>query len=706
MTATLPPRVPLEPPPGDPAALGDLEARVAGAAFCLAVLDTSLTGSAGSATNWHGDDAAAAAGAVATVTALAREAAAALFTAAGRLATHQERLLEARRRIGALVAEQEDDYAAAWAQLGALPDPVTAMRAGAPAAVAVVEGLEAAEAARRREHATVLEEVAVDATATSRVLAGCSAVVGGTGRSGDASRAVAHLALALPAWGAVELAARGRALAEEWQLAAPDEREAVAQEAAAYAAAPAFAEAFLAGLGPLGVENTLVALGDGGLPSDSAVAAVLAWALGAASRSGGAVDPVGEVLDARYVAPDDTSTNPDVIALGMGAVLAAGLSGRSSGPAPGTVLAWGRQLLAREQAMSADPIGARAVDRANAPTDVMDPIDPLALVADTLARTEDPAFAAALLGGPQAWDGLLARSWDDGAASLSGLVERAAVDSEPAGEAAVRAGLIALGTGLEDGDPDGWTVQRETAAAVAPALGAAVAAHVAVAVDVLWAGVDAPGDTPRTDAMRGLGMVTLDRGAAAVVGEALFDWARAEIAAGTVIDPSAPAPAVAVPSAYLAVQEYGQRLDHTLDAFEARAAAQRRALGWDLTVGLVGYLPGMAGNVGGVIEGYAAIALDMDGTWDNGVDRGLVFDGGTAADASRADLGPAAAAEAREVARQARIAFHRTAAVLGDPTPPESPPVDYLGPLFDALLPGPDDLRRPGGRGAAARPTG
>lgn len=695
MTVVLPPPAAFEPPPGDPAALAELVQGVAGAVFCLGVLEAALAGPAGRAPGWHGDDAAAAGARVAVVSSLARDGAGALWVAAGRLSAHRERVLAARERIRALEVEQEEDVAAAWGRLGRLPDPATSARTGAPEVVALVEEFEAGEAARRREHAALLEEVADDAAATARVLAECSAVVGGTGRPGDEHRAVAHLALVLPAWGEAELTARGAALAGDLAgLMTAHRRAALAEEAAAYAAHPAFADALLAGLGVEGVRTLLADLGGGELPWDSALAALVASAFGAARPTGDRVDPVGDVLAAGYVDPAMAGTSADVIALGMGAVLAAGLAGRSGGPGPRTALAWGQQLLARERAWADSGPGGRALDRADAPSDVLDPVDPLLLVAETLARASEAGVAAEFLGVRDVWEQLLARSWADGAVGFGALVERAAADPGPAGAAAVRTGLEALGAGWADGDPDGWRVDEVTAAAVSPALGAALAAHVTVAVDALWVGVDGSRCLPAPDALRGLGYLTLHRGAAAEVERALHDWAVAQPGELSGTSAAAPLPAVAVPAAYLAAQEYGRQMGYVRDSFEAQEEAERRAFAWQMTVGLLGEIPGPAGRVAGLVEGFAAIALDRDGTWDQAPDPGPLFDDADAAEAARAALGPERVAAAEEVARQAAGAFVRAASALGEPVPAESPPTDWLAPVVDAFLPGLDDVTR------------
>ena len=61
MTLPLPERLPLDPPPGDPAAVDDLAQRLASAVFCLGVLEASLGSPAAAAPRWIGDDAEAAA---------------------------------------------------------------------------------------------------------------------------------------------------------------------------------------------------------------------------------------------------------------------------------------------------------------------------------------------------------------------------------------------------------------------------------------------------------------------------------------------------------------------------------------------------------------------------------------------------------------------------------------------------------------------
>jgi hypothetical protein len=193
-------------------------------------------------------------------------------------------------------------------------------------------------------------------------------------------------------------------------------------------------------------------------------------------------------------------------------------------------------------------------------------------------------------------------------------------------------------------------------------------------------------DGGREDVLRGLGYLTVDRAAAAAVQQALRGWVTVQ--PGELGTPGAPAPlpGVAVPAAYLAVQQYGQRLAYALHGFEAREIAENRELWWHLSVdSIVNLIPGPWGVGAGVVAGYLAIWMNMDGTWENGVDRGLVFDRADAAAEALAQLPPDRSADVVTVARQARAAFDRTARALGLPRPPTSPEVDYLEPVLDGM---------------------
>jgi hypothetical protein len=682
VTVVVPDPIPLEMPPGDPAALEDVVEDVAGTAYRLAVVRTCLTSSAATAPGWHGADASATAEQVGVVAALAEELSGGVAAAAHRLRLHHELLTSTRRRIVALRAQQDEDFRIARAQLREIPDFLTAVR---PEAAAVAEELAAAEVRRLREHGRLLEEVADDAAAAGRVLAEASAIVGGTGRSGDDGRVTAHLAAELPGWGDAELRRRGAALAAAMSgVLSPAERESGARAAVAYAGSAPFAGAFLAGVGERGVGEMLTLLGDGDLGADSALARMLAFALGAATpaaRGGGRVDAV---LTARYVDPDERGSNPDVVALGMGAVLRAG---GSAGPRPETVVRWARQLLDRERSQANGLVAARAVDRAHPLYDSGSIEDPVQLAIGRLIRDDDPASAASLLRNRGAWDVLLSRSWDGDPASLRSLVSHAATADGAAGDLAIRSGLEALGAGLADGDPGDWTVDPGTAAVLAPTLGGAVAGRVGVAVDALSRGVDGRLGTVDGDVLRGLGYLTLDEGATTAIDAALHGWAMVQPVALAGTTPSSPLPAVAVPSAFVATREYGQRLAHALHGFEQQQAADKRSGMWDATIGLASNVVRRAGAgiAVGIAVDYAAILLDFDGTWDNGPDEGRFFDASDAADASL-DGRDDDDRDLVVMAAQARAVYRRTLEGLGLPKPPESPQTDWVAPLRKAVV--------------------
>ncbi|MGY1616930.1 hypothetical protein ACI797_09300 [Geodermatophilus sp. SYSU D00691] len=313
-----------------------------------------------------------------------------------------------------------------------------------------------------------------------------------------------------------------------------------------------------------------------------------------------------------------------------------------------------------------------------------------------MAGSGDPAAAAVLLAERDAWSALLARHWTDGGA-LADVVGAAAVAHGPEGGAAVAAGLAALGSGLSPADPGAWTVDRTTAAVLAPALGAALAAQVDVVTSLLAAAAaGGPLTAVQDESLRGLGYLTVDEDAAAGVAAAVGQRAAGEGAAGA-----------AVVGAFLATREYGQRLDHALDAVEVMTAAVDRQITWQITVGvpttiltefldrtLVGRV---ASEVVQQVEGLAVEAVDADGSWEVPPDDGPVFDREQAAGAA-AGPGPGdAAAEARE---RARVGFDRTGRILGVPElprPDEALPWERLPTPSDGLRDLVEDGRR-GGR--------
>jgi hypothetical protein len=207
-----------------------------------------------------------------------------------------------------------------------------------------------------------------------------------------------------------------------------------------------------------------------------------------------------------------------------------------------------------------------------------------------------------------------------------------------------------------------------------------------VAVDALQVGVDGRSGGGRVEVLRGLGYLTLDRGAAEAVGQALHRWALVEPGGLEGTGPLAPLPAIAIPSAYLAVQQFGQSLDHALDGREARETAENQKFLWDITIDVAANLvQGRWGGPVGALVDALAILGGFDGTWENGTYQGLVFDRDDAGAAALAQFSPDRAADAEAAAEQAAVAYDRTARAVGHPVPPTSPDVDYTAPVTGGL---------------------
>jgi hypothetical protein len=648
VTPLLPDPVPLDPPPGEPRALADLAGRLGRAGALLGELGEQVSADAASVPSWSGRDAAAATARIVRVRDLVEEAAGALARAGERLALHADLLEDARARLARLRAAQEEDYGAAAARLGGLVDPASASGAGA------IEELRSAEDARRRVAGAIRDEVDRDATATAAVLAGCSTVAGSGAGPGDRVQVLRHLEEVLPGWHEDRLARRGQDLAAALLGGDDAAREAAARDLLPWADEPVVAVAVLTGLGADGFRDVLRGLGNGSLSDRSALARVMAAVLGAPVPPGQAA-AVARVRDGRLVDPGDhRGLDADLVALGMGVVLAAGHGDHRAGPPAATVREWGRQIVARERAMGSE----RIVDRVRLGPAYAPPGDPLEQVLVRLAEGEDPAPAAGLLRGEPTWTHLLARPWDDDGAAFAALVERA---GEEPGDVAVRSGLRALAMGLgDDGDPAGWTVDRATAAAVAPALAGAVAAHPEALTGPLVRAAAGAGED-RT-LLRGLGHLGTDPGAARALDRAVADSvARLDAAAGA--GPSDAA--VAVAAGHAAVRGYGERLAVALEGFAAQERAEQRAHVGDLFLHV-------GGRFAGPLAAAAVVRFDLDGTWDDGPGPQV-----TGEDAVRA-AGGAPGAEA---------AYRRVADVLGAPTAPVSPATDVPGLLVE-LVPG------------------
>jgi hypothetical protein len=684
MSVQMPSPVDLPMPPGDPEALADLVQDAAGAAYWLTVLGERLSGPAAAAPGWIGADAAAAVTQIGRVAALTRDAGNAVLEATGRLSAHGACLREARRGVTRLREEQDEDFRAAWRQLGRIENPQLAVMTGSPAWVGVVEDVEAAEASRRRRHAAILEEVADDAAVTARVLAEACGIVGGTGARGDAGRVVAYLAAELPGWGDLEMARRGREAVGALTAGTPEELEAAARAALAYAGSAPFADALLAGLGVDGVRWLLNSIGMDSFEGSDVMPRLLATALSSATGAG----PVAAVLGATYARTgDDGEHDTGVAVAGMAAVLAASRSIPSGGLPTSMVGSWARQLLLweAEQGMPAGQIP---------PGWALELHDPAAIALGILAQRADPAAAAELFGDARIWQTTLARTWPDDGLALREIIGQAGQEPGTAGARAVRFGLAVVGAGLVEGDPTDWTVNRITVATVSPALALGVAAHVAVIARPLAAVADGElGDYGR-DVLRGLGTVTVDRAGAARIQAALYSWTVAQ----PPVDAGVPPVAITVPTAYRVAQEYGQRLENALDADEKREAAENAQWFWDHTTGLVvSFVPGPVLGPGLTMAAkYAAILLHADGTWENSPDHGLVFTRDDAVDAAlvsmSGDDGMYSVSEMLRVEHQAQDAFDGALRVVGHPEAPGSRDVDWIAPARDVVV----DLGRGG----------
>lgn len=288
---------------------------------------------------------------------------------------------------------------------------------------------------------------------------------------------------------------------------------------------------------------------------------------------------------------------------------------------------------------------------------------------------------------------LLARSWDDGGSSLGRLVTSAGSLEGPAGAAVVRGGLEALADHLDDADAGDWRVRRATADAVSSGLADGLAAHIALAGTALTG--SAAGELAPTDAalLRGLGYVTLDRHAARTVEEALTGWVQAQPTPAWISGPPPLQPAIVVPNAYLAVQDYGQRLAYSLDQFEAKREADDRAFLWNMTVGLAVEFPaGPWGMAAGVVVDYLAMGLHVDGSWETGGDQRPRFRPAVPGLSALASLTPQEWTAVDRMARMAQTSFESTAHALGAPNVPISTGTAWWQPLLYALAPGLGDV--------------
>jgi hypothetical protein len=638
--AELSPPAALPDPPGRAADLVAALAPWATAGFSAGLL-CHLLAPAAVLRGWTGADAESAA---AQLSASSRVAAAlheAMCTAVARLQAHAEMWLLVENRLAVLRRAQEEQFAAASTVLSLYANPVAFLSAGNPpaGAAALVAAYEDGEVARIAEHRALLAEVAEDARATAAALAAAGQEFGGAGPGGRA-QVTLRLATRLPGWGGRAMAGLGLDAAAD--LTAPGDLGAVTAAAARYtpfAGVPEFAAALARSLGEKGLTYLLAMLGQlAGTGAGGEVAGLLARGLSAAGAAGNgdALAPAERLLD-----PQDPDGGADVVAVGMGVVLAA------PGAAAGLAAAWGRAALEREHAR-----GAGAV--ALSPATGHDPVDAALQV---LVRTADRDAAAHLLGSSDVWASALTRRWSDGGSALRAVIGLSA--RAPAGGHVAEAALAALGRGLAPGSTVAATDDRGSLAAVRGAVGHLVAVQVDRVV-VLLGRVVAAGqlDAATDTALRGLGLLLGQPGQGDVVSAAVVAALRRPPGG---VDPAELA------GAHVAVLEYGQRVRHALDcARELAETVDRAILGQEVKAAV--YLLTSGGGPG---LGRAAVRFSVDpllqlwhadGTVVLPPDTGTVHTADDAAELAEALLPGTAAA--------GRAGFGRATAVLGVPTPP------------------------------------
>jgi hypothetical protein len=665
VTTVLPVPVPLPDPPGSAAglvsAVGQLTVAASSAGLLCHLLEPAAV-----LRGWRSADATVAGAEVTVATEVAAGLHGAVTVALARLQAHGEAWLLVERRLAVLRQRQAEQFAAAGHRLATLAGPLAALTGGPapPGADALVAEVVADEAARAAEHRALLTDLAEDAHRSAAVLAAAAAPLGGAGRPGEAPRVAVRLAAVLPGWGTRAMTGLGLEAAAD--LTARGDLAAVSAAAlryAPYAGVPAFAEALARGLGREGTTYLLAVLGAGaGTDAGQDLADLLARTL----RGDG---PAGALLDAQ-----DPDGGADVVAVGMGVVLAA------PGAGAGLAASWGRAVLERERAQ-----GASAVDRTT--STLPDPVDAALRV---LVRAGDAAAAADLLRSPAAWGAALARDWSDGGAALAAVIDLGAC--APGGARSARAGLEAFGQGLAPGSDTAAIDVRRLLPAVRDALGGLVAAQAdAVAAALVPVAAGAHLDVAADAGLRGLGLLLSEPGPDALVTGALVAALRdggVRVAAGAGAGEVASGE---VAGAYVAVQEYGQRVRHALACARELTDAVDRQLNWTIWVTLPSLaVRGPSGELVAGLEDVAARAFRADGTVVPPRDTGLVR---TADDAARL---AGAVLVGGETA--GRAGFRRTTAALGVPEMPDATsPLDVL----DDLDP-PD--RRPGRRGKQARP--
>jgi hypothetical protein len=665
----VPDPVPLDAPAGRPDAVAEAAHDAAAAAHLLDELAERLTGARPPA--WHGADAEAADARRSRIARFADDAAPALQRAALRLRGHADVLAQVSARIEALRVAQEQEFAETRPRIAVPLDPADPF---APDPATVLARLGDHEAARAAEHRALMARLADDTAETVRVLSGSAAVVSGTPRY-DSDAAVLRLAALLPAWGEPQLAGLGREMALRFYAAGPEERDAVAAEGLDLAGRPAYAAAFLAALGPEKVPDLLAAIWSGA-ESRGESALLLGAALSALDRDTDGPPWLATLLDDAR----DAGTAA-LVTGGLAAVLARARVDGLAGPPPALAADWARSMIAEERATGWPPsTGSRPADADPATS------DPLALVVEALVE-QHAAVEAARIMTADAWRVVLTHSWNDGGTLRDGLVATVADAPNEAARPALRNALVALGTGLERGNPATWPFEASVVKTALPGLSAALVRHLDVLTAPLGGSAAGSLDIVSAGALRGLGVLAELGGCAAETIEAALATPR-PAALGT-SDGGIRLVAVSVPAAFVAVRQYGARMGHAMDQQDRKDEAEGRSFVWDWTIGipfrLLAFAP-VAGRVAGALEVVVRGAVRMDGTFENTPDTHHHYSAGEAVDSRPAPSGPRdrmGEAAAREAAT---LAFARTIGILGEPQVPRAPDEPLLGEVAKALV--------------------
>ena len=673
----VPDPVPLDPPAGSPDAVDDAARATVAAARLLDELTDRLTGAR--ATAWRGADADAAEARRGRIARMSGDGADVLYRIALRLAGHADVLREVQARIAVLQAAQGDEFAFARDRVAVTHDPTDPL---APDPADVLARLAAAEAERAAEHVRLTARVDDDAADTVRVFSGAAELAAGSPRF-DSDAALLRLASLLPAWGTPEVARRGyllaRAVRDDEEFST-DELIAAARADADLAADPAYAAAFLAGLRPHLVTGWL-ATAWGGAPADDPRTDLMARVLSALDRDSSGPPWLTGLLDGARGAGELPS-----VAGGLGAVLARAKATGLAGPPPALAAAWTRSLAQEERATG------YPTDLGVAPAGA-DPYasDPLALLAEAMVEQRAALEVARAMSDRDAWTVVLSRTWNE-PALRDALITTVADAPSEAARPALRNGLVALGTGLEDGDPHDWPFVEDRIKEAAPVLATALLRHPDVVVDPL-AGVAAGSvDTVSVTALRGLAVtVALDAGPVAGTGGRVGEQIAQALSRPRpgFLPADGSVPDVAVPAAFVAVREHGTRLAHTMEQHRRRDEAEAKAQIWEWTFGIGFTLAGAHptwGRVAAPVEVLVTDALDTDGSWTNTPDLREHHPATNALAGAVTGLEPGSP-ERGGAAREALLAYAKTLQVLGTPVPPVAPD-DSLGEKLVAAVVG------------------